>query len=586
MSEQETDIRSIFRSLATNRFLPDLNYVDRKFSFETLMYKTLYSHRSCPCAFQHEYMGYLSDSGEVDETMFEDVLNNIVRGKCVHIDEVDEMYIRQTGIYAIHIAAATGTIDAIRQSANMGFHFRRGDIFRLSPFRAAVLKCQYGAINALKQALPEILARTQVCIGSKAMYLTRTAGPEDAARVDLITSLEYSIRKGDLRLLEHILDPYTLLCDLNKAFEFAFMRDSKHIESLLFGYLETFRRHNDEKYMWLGCITTTIVFNKPDTLRTILKIFRSRSKRGPQFEYFTADLLIFSNALKHFECSGILTEYSVPNCNLAETQDGACPVMKYLLKSWIDYDLGNADVDTLMTTFPCLHKLEDEDNILKVLLQLDLTDVQGFKKLLDTGLQITVEESVTQILNGQWMSISGQYFSPNFRGILELLLYENSDIGSIQASQNIVRNRGFRNDVGMYTFRDINTLTENEFIYKNEYFAGEYIPDSRENTLFGTSNSRYFHLNFVAPMLIECGFPVTKDALEDALTKSLHPAEHDYIRTCLSTPKSLTSACRQILRRHYKRRQIHHFIENSDIPNMIKDYILLKDILPAAGKYL
>ena len=84
------DVRKIFRKLVTNQFscLEDFGYFGQRFAFRTVFSKTAYSYCCCSCSFEHEYLGYLSDSGHINEQLYEKIVKSIVEGQCPHVVKV------------------------------------------------------------------------------------------------------------------------------------------------------------------------------------------------------------------------------------------------------------------------------------------------------------------------------------------------------------------------------------------------------------------------------------------------------------------------------------------------------------------
>ena len=108
------DVRDIFRKLTTNKYIPDFDYKNYKLSFQTVFYTCNYKYCCCPCAFDHEWLTYISDEPQVDEELYTKVEANLLAGKCPHVDDVISDYVRETTVYGIHIAAAAGTEKAIK----------------------------------------------------------------------------------------------------------------------------------------------------------------------------------------------------------------------------------------------------------------------------------------------------------------------------------------------------------------------------------------------------------------------------------------------------------------------------------------
>ena len=121
----------------------------------------------------------------------------------------------------------------------------------------------------------------------------------------------------------------------------------------------------------------------------------------------------------------------------------------------------------------------------------------------------------------------------------------------------------------------------------DDIFAGNYIMDGKLHALFDDSNSLMWALNFITPLLIECGFTITRkdihvfeacylDAERESRRLFLDPAVKEYLERSLKTPRQLTKICRDVLRKHFKGRKIHKFVEVHILPEQIREFILLK----------
>ena len=86
--------------------------------------------------------------------------------------------------------------------------------------------------------------------------------------------------------------------------------------------------------------------------------------------------------------------------------------------------------------------------------------------------------------------------------------------------------------------------------------------------------------NFSVPLLIESGFSVQQGNIEEVLQKPIHPSVKAYLQNCLDVPKALKQLCRNTLRKYFKGREIHKYVRLSNIPESVRDFILLKTILP------
>ena len=130
-------------------------------------------------------------------------------------------------------------------------------------------------------------------------------------------------------------------------------------------------------------------------------------------------------------------------------------------------------------------------------------------------------------------------------------------------------------------------ISQSDIKYKLE-FSGLFELDGKEHYMYVDPFKDGYALNFIAPLLIECGFSYSRNVLSMALERRLHAKELEYFRTCLDKPRSLKLSCRITLRKHFKNRRIHELISllADQIPKYIQDFILLKDVLKNRQNYL
>ena len=105
-----------FRNLVTNQFMENIDYSREKYSFLTVFYTSSSTYCCCSCAHNHEYLEYISDTGEVDENVYENIVKSLANGKCPHAESVPEYQLVPTSITALHIAAAVGTERAVKKT--------------------------------------------------------------------------------------------------------------------------------------------------------------------------------------------------------------------------------------------------------------------------------------------------------------------------------------------------------------------------------------------------------------------------------------------------------------------------------------
>ena len=449
-----------------------------------------------------------------------------------------------------------GIEQAVRKLID-AYQIRRGAIFRLSPYRAAVLKSQYNIINIFTAAIPVIFTDPLSCIGSKVMYPKRSMTNSKITTVEWITTLEHSIRAKDIRLLNSVLSPNVIHCDLNKAFEFIFQNDFMNMEDLLYEYTSKLNHNELTSSVWTDCAASFIIYDKPKHLDRLLEIFFSKATERSQLvcilDSFTVNLVSLSAVLKRIECSRVLQKYQF-------SEHVQFRVEKYLVYFSIQKDI---DQDDVLTAIKCLPDVFKVDTLLDAMRTTEKLDVRNVKRF----LECTGHVNVDRIFMGLW---TDQIFTHhNFREVLELVLYENPHMNTCLLPLS-------------WTL-DLDLFLETKFITTD--FTGHFIMDSQGHTMFDHEGEAHYALNFFAPCVLECGVRPTRMDLIDALSMALNPAEHSYIRKYLYTPRSLQLSCRDVLRCHFKRRQIHAFVDSTDVPTFIKEFILLKSIFPAIRKY-
>ena len=157
MSNQSSlvmDKKSLFRNLVTNKYLPDFDYFTSSFSFQTVFFLSPYSSHCCPCAFEHEYLDYIADCGEIKDDVYEKIVNCITDGKCFHVDAAPYNYVTETKIYGIHIAAAVGTEEVV-----LGYRDKHKigpvGLYGINPIHMTVLKNQSDMLRQLLHIYPQ-----------------------------------------------------------------------------------------------------------------------------------------------------------------------------------------------------------------------------------------------------------------------------------------------------------------------------------------------------------------------------------------------------------------------------------------------
>ena len=112
--------------------------------------------------------------------------------------------------------------------------------------------------------------------------------------------------------------------------------------------------------------------------------------------------------------------------------------------------------------------------------------------------------------------------------------------------------------------------------------------DGKQRIILLNGDDKFFDLTFQALLLIECGFPIPNFTCGyiQHMKEVLHPSKFEYIQNYIENPRPLKLGCRDVLRHHYKGRIVHQFVEKSNLPQSLKDFILLKPLLKYVPKDL
>ena len=569
------DAATIFRNLVTNKFMPEFDYARTRFSFQTVYYKSAVSYCCCPCGFEHEYCQYITDTGALDEDIYKKIVVNIIEGKCPHVDKRPVEYLRETSVNAILIACVVGTERVLKDHFDKLASTRTCGIFRLGVYEITTMKNKYHNLELCCNVHPKT---SGICRGIRLLCAKCLDNGVQTVRFDVMSILEYFIQERNTMMFKSVLNPDIVHAHIDKAFRLIFryqlteMRDAlSEYHMCLLGkgtcFLPTF------------CAETAIMYNQTKVLRGILSRCSSRTRMS---EGTKRKLVDVCSLLTRTDCENILLQNNFPKPKILSEHRQLSELLR-LLEDFYD-DFKNEIID-LIKKIPNIHKLINtavrgtgpdgwplppthyyiKENIKQL-------DSRVVKAIFDLGGNVDLYSNATSNYTPLMQLLC--FMTPSddllaFRKILKVILNENP---SPTLNKDAVK-------IGIQLDFCLNTPKLS--VDKSE-LTGEYIMDGKEHSVYGYDNEDNFPLNFVAPLLMECGFPYTRSTLLYALKILLHPIEHVYIQKSLENlalPKSLKLSCRDNLRKHYRGRKIHKFVERSNIPIALKEYILLESLL-------
>ena len=577
LGPENLDTRETLRRLATNTPIRGFSYA-KKFKFQTLFYQSSYSYCCCPCAYEHEYVTYISDKGEINEEILENIVECILKGLCPHVMTFmlnrRYEYVRDTKILAMHIAAAAGT--APKNTNFYNLESRASAIFGLRPEEIAMFHNNTEFVKEHIEHYKSWSVNSQLeIVASGLHYATRLTGDEYIVSFKYFTQTEFCIKNENRQLLQLVLDPFWTQHCL-KALQHCFTDPGlADVQTDIMDYLRILRAQFKVRAL-SECAVFAIACDNDSALKCLLDILKTRKYADD----LTIELPNICTVLGNDRQMKILSEYGYKGRKFADGDHFHLTMLHYLRKN-----LAETYYDQIKAAFDALPTSQEKAVIDKVYNNCGgLTPVHNavfdlkprqLENLLQMGADINIKSNHGETPLIQHLRKVDRWYVLNvkkFRKVLAILLYENPDVElNISAVEDGIKmDEFFKKRVSSQTFK----------------ISGTYSMDGQEHSLFAAEDG--YALNFIAPLLMECGFLYTQSILTAALEKQLDSTELDYFRHYLNNPRSLQMSCRDVLRKHFKTRGIHKFVSHfaSNIPEKIQDFILLKHVLTASQNFL
>ena len=551
------DTRSVFRKVVTNQPINGFDYINTEFAFKTLYKISKYTYRCCPCAFEHEYLDYIGHDGEINEEMYERIVNSIIAGQCPHVNEgntIDDT--AETGVYAVAIALALGT-ETLSDKTVVTKDKCRSTLFEVDPFMLAI-KINFASLP---------LSITEYCQTSKMRAMVAQRMPKNTNKIVLEKrdALELCILNKNEKLIEEMPIYGTVAeTSLRAAFR---SRNERVVDAVMQKIDLTNHRTEWNSH---ECCRLSIIYDRPDILQMHLDRFSSTFHVvRKNLEHM---LTTYCKMLERPRCKDAISKFN--KYGEKQTTLSELVVSKLSLFREFNDDKNIRDeillsLESIKLDNPTEFKIEDFLQFYSKRIDYDIQiNAEAFKEILDAaaGLFDLPQNDISHL-----NALLGKRFAmgPGYRQVMEILLFENPDFDGNTTLfkkclevDNSLENTRFGNDYGLHT---------------------SLIMDCRQHAMFNHDDAQDFALNFTAPLLIECGCPLSMEDYTAIMKRygdsALQEAEKEYICHNKSTHKSLAGVCRDVLRRHFKGPRIHRFVKQSKIPSKIKYFILLKDIL-------
>ena len=480
--------------------MDDFDYCNSQFSFRTLYHKTAYAYCCCSCAYENEHVAYITQTGNVNKEIYEKIVQCIINNKCTHVEGKPEEYVKETSIYGIHLAGAMGTGAALRQQLDINTYSanRFSGIFRLDPYILAVLKDCKTTIDIFCEYRDEnfpVLPCFSVDFLRKQDEVDNTFYSERMSFVDIC------IRKGHFDFFKAAIyrGIYPLGIHVARGLSMVFQPSFSEYQESLPDYLKKVRdeRFIQFKSVWIPASIVAVMYDKPDILENIIEYSKQETHLITEVSE-TCLVLGRAKCLNVLECSRISLPSQIPVFSRIRR-------LINLLHSF--YDDFKDEIEKCLIQ---ISRLEIEINRLEsygfqnqlsfyMNSYYEFIDTRVIETMLRLGANVHHIDMnnltpLTHLIKsvGAWPRL---WYYKNIREAVELLIYQNPDVNLNESAVELA----LRSDMHL-----LRTNKGAEMSYGNFTF------DAKEHAMFGHNHPGKFAMNFLAPLLIECGFSVSK----------------------------------------------------------------------------
>ena len=546
------DVRTVFRNLTTNVYMENIDYASQKFSFKTVFYTTPFIYRCCSCAFEFEFLEFISETCEINEELYKKIIQSIVDGKCPHVDNVPEEHTAETSVCGLHIAAGVGTERATIE--NLDHHHSRGEgLFNLTHSYASVIKKQFDKSLEIYNAC-YVTWYPVIELINEVPYVRKVNNSLYRYKVAEKFPFEFYIEHEDNAKLELFLKSPRDLPGLSQALEYTMKHNLEHLQDSVLKYIKdnaSFEQNSDYfTNSLIRCLHAAMMYDQPKILDMLMRYVPLNEVK----DAFKCDLWF---VLDREACRKVLLRHGCLKTKPLQLKKQTTHLFSVLEQFYNTFKQEIIDVikkliqnsrrklDNQLTTFVMMNT--HKPNLVKVAFDLG-ADINS----------ISTGKTPLMYLLRKHRNLDNIY--TDFRKTMELFINENPDVNLHKNAVNIALDidgrKRLRTDM-----------------------VGDYVADTQLRGWYGHTMDDRAALNFMCPLLMESGFPVANDILDRAKDKQLQQAEYQYIQTFFDRPQTLKVLCRNTLRRHYRGRKIHKLVEIALCPQTVKDFILLKHIL-------
>ena len=596
----ENEIR--FRKMINREFMKDFYYECKGFTFKTVFHLTAYSYRCCPCSYEFEYLDFLSGTGEINQPMYQNLLQSLRNKECPHAEGEAAELVKVTQCRGFHIVAALED-EAVLQHLHKTRHigdstYGPSGLFGITPCHMAVLKGKPKSLDIMLDIYP--------CVSEEPTFKLWYRSEEDRNNIRFEESnfLDQCVRKNNIPLLKSFISWIKkkghMIMDLSGALNFAIVHvKTADILNILMRNMKRFGGM-DSNTMYgpmhvIECAEMVTILNEYDILENLLDVVSFHyaiDACGPKL----SDLCV---RLPRPKCKEVAEKYEI-SCKSWEPVEETVHGLLDTLVKFPYCGTGYDEMVAILKSIPGIRAVINSEDT------EGYTELQKFLKpkprspetkileqgpnpkiiglLFDLGADInkpfTNGESPLKFLLHECVILDDRiehYMYKNVRQTIELLLHENPSLEETEQDR-----------AGSASLTKLALLLDSCFTcYWNgvwgPYDLLEHHPAQIKMTNSVITDSHHtaderYALNFLLPLLIECGYRATRADLLKVDSERFEQVEFEYIQRVLhiNRPRDLTLICRDSLRKHFKGRKLWYYLERNHVPKRLKDFILLK----------
>ena len=569
----------------------------------------------CDCWFTNEYFEYVN-SDTVDLAMFETVTNNIRKGHCPHFDPDSRKNSKLTGISLVHAAAAMGNKSVVKYllAINKRVKFRKTYSASLPPMfisalknRTAIIKYLHvealnfdyihsESIGRVKRALLKHRYKHYMYLNISSMEVAFRNKENNRVTVNNVwwphgsfinpCAQIFYARVALTAATLDIIQNYMNADEIQMILQHAIYRLERQEATKLVS-----RFSNCVAQFNIDLVLECVLWDNLEPLNMVLKKVNAEN-----LHYSGYSLVDIAEFLNHMQCVRVLQNYSKPKPVSSSKQqfvlgDGKKEQDRY------SETKGQKESPFSIILDLSLERGYDIQSTCKLLLKVCTKryDVNLRNKNGMTPVHLCLESGRrTKCLTAVLQTLFDQGADPNIQDVngrsalyLTLTPY-NSPLGLGPNTYHVIRTM---KTVLYYNAVPTSTKTAVHYAISRDRMNSflRYIHDptatvilinneanSTRTVIAETNRDKFLAFSFVA-ILVELGFALEKSVFTQ-LTE-LPPELCQYINETLSSPRSLQSRCRNVIRNAYPGPQLQKFLRDVRTPDAISDIILFKPYL-------